>query len=85
LKQGKDIVESLDVLRNIHAEIEAAELSSQGESNKEVRKMKVECEHIIAEIARIGGGLGYRLIFATQYPTADTLPRQSSHAILDFF
>ena len=55
---------------------EAAELASQGEPDKDVKKVKVECEKIISEIARIGGGLGYRLIFATQYPTADTLPRQ---------
>lgn len=55
---------------------EAAELASQGEPDKEVRKQKIECEKIVSEIARIGGSLGYRLIFATQYPTADTLPRQ---------
>src|SRR5690606_13689071 len=30
----------------------------------------------LSEIARIGGGLGFRLIFATQYPTADAVPRQ---------
>lgn len=30
----------------------------------------------MSEIARIAGALGYRLIFCTQYPTADTLPRQ---------
>ncbi|COQ81049.1 DNA segregation ATPase FtsK/SpoIIIE and related proteins [Streptococcus pneumoniae] len=30
----------------------------------------------MSEVARIGGGLGFRLIFCTQYPTADTLPRQ---------
>lgn len=35
-----------------------------------------ECQKHLSEIARIGGALGYRLIFATQYPTADTLPRQ---------
>ena len=55
---------------------EAAELASQGEPDKDVKKAKVDCEKIISEIARIGGGLGYRLIFATQYPTGDTLPRQ---------
>jgi hypothetical protein len=55
---------------------EAAELASQGEPDKEVKKLKIECEKIVSEITRIGGGLGYRLIFATQYPTADTLPRQ---------
>jgi hypothetical protein len=34
------------------------------------------CTHLLGEIARIGAGLGYRLIFATQYPTADVFPRQ---------
>lgn len=34
------------------------------------------CQNHLSKIARIGGALGYRLIFATQYPTADTLPRQ---------
>lgn len=34
------------------------------------------CQKQLSKIARIGGALGYRLIFATQYPTADTLPRQ---------
>lgn len=35
-----------------------------------------KCQKYLSEIARIGGALGYRLIFSTQYPTADTLPRQ---------
>lgn len=34
------------------------------------------CQFFLGEIARIGGALGYREIFCTQYPTADTLPRQ---------
>lgn len=45
------------------------------------------CQRVLSEIARIGGGLGYRLIFATQYPTADTLPReikQNSDAKISF-
>lgn len=33
------------------------------------------CMHLIGEIARIGAGLSYRMIFATQYPTADVFPR----------
>lgn len=102
---AKDVDESLDALREIHADMkrrqaeflakgyedikearmvgrhfividEAAEIASAGEPDSAVKKRKIECEHILAEIARIGGGLGYRLIFATQYPTADTLPRQ---------
>ncbi|MEM5591955.1 hypothetical protein AAHH67_09825 [Niallia circulans] len=31
---------------------------------------------VLSEVARVAGALGYRLIYATQYPTADTLPRQ---------
>nr|WP_286180654.1 FtsK/SpoIIIE domain-containing protein [Bacillus sp. ISL-37] len=34
------------------------------------------CTHLLGEIARIGAGLGYRMIFATQYPVADVFPRQ---------
>lgn len=55
---------------------EAAQIASAGETDKEIKRFKVECEHILAEIARVAGALGYRLIFCTQYATADTLPRQ---------
>lgn len=55
---------------------EAAELAPDGEQHREQKKIKQECLKAISEIARIGGSLGYRLIFTTQYPTADTLPRQ---------
>lgn len=75
-KGVEDVREARQKHRDFIIIDEAAELASQGETDKEAKKVKAECEHIIAEIARIGGGLGYRLIFATQYPTADTLPRQ---------
>ncbi|GGJ73234.1 S-DNA-T family DNA segregation ATPase FtsK/SpoIIIE [Anoxybacillus voinovskiensis] len=55
---------------------EAAQIASAGETDKEIKRLKVECEHILSEIARVAGALGYRLIFCTQYATADTLPRQ---------
>ncbi|WP_409276374.1 FtsK/SpoIIIE domain-containing protein (plasmid) [Neobacillus sp. SCS-31] len=42
----------------------------------EDREERLRATHLIGEIARIGAGLGYRLIFATQYPTADVFPRQ---------
>jgi hypothetical protein len=77
LKKGfEDVREATYKQRHFIIIDEAAELASQGEPDKDVKKSKVECEKIISEIARIGGGLGYRLIFATQYPTGDTLPRQ---------
>jgi S-DNA-T family DNA segregation ATPase FtsK/SpoIIIE len=77
LKMKKeDVKESSDRSRHFIIIDEGAEIASQGETNTERKKMKIECEQILGEIARIGGALGYRLIFATQYPTADTLPRQ---------
>lgn len=33
------------------------------------------CTYLVGEIARIGAGLSYRMVFATQYPTADVFPR----------
>jgi hypothetical protein len=77
LRKGyEDITEAKYKHRHFTVIDEAAEIASHGESDPQIKKKKTECEHIIAEIARIGGGLGYRLIFATQYPTADILPRQ---------
>lgn len=55
---------------------EAAELSSQGVKEKHDKAVRQECEKIMAYIARVAGGVGYRIIYCTQYPTADTLPRQ---------
>ncbi|AHA69947.1 prophage LambdaBa02, FtsK/SpoIIIE family protein [Bacillus thuringiensis YBT-1518] len=43
---------------------------------KQKRDMLYLCQEMLSEIARIGGALGFRLIFCTQYPTSDTLPRQ---------
>lgn len=37
---------------------------------------KERAQYLIGEIARIGTGLGFRVIFCTQYPTADVFPRQ---------
>lgn len=34
------------------------------------------CQAALGEIARISGGLGYRLIFCTQYPTRQAVPAQ---------
>ncbi|TFJ91826.1 FtsK/SpoIIIE domain-containing protein [Lentibacillus salicampi] len=55
---------------------EAAELVPPGHLSKDEKKPYSYCQHALSEIARIAGALGYRLIFCTQYPTADTLPRQ---------
>lgn len=55
---------------------EGAELVPPSHLRKEEKRTYQYCQYALSEIARIGGALGYRLIFATQYPTADTLPRQ---------
>ncbi|MDF1507610.1 FtsK/SpoIIIE domain-containing protein [Robertmurraya sp. DFI.2.37] len=43
---------------------------------KELRKYADIAQIYLGEIARIGGGLGYRLIFCTQYPVRDAVPAQ---------
>jgi len=75
-KGFEDITEAGITERHFVVIDEGAELASAGETDPQLKKLKIDCERIVAEIARIGGGLGYRLIFATQYPTGDTLPRQ---------
>mgnify|MGYP001236398537 FL=1 len=55
---------------------EGAELAPDKSDPKEIKQLKGQCQQFLSNIARISGALGYRLLFATQYPTADTLPRQ---------
>ncbi|PED84284.1 cell division protein FtsK [Bacillus pseudomycoides] len=55
---------------------EGAELCPDRSMKKEQQKLLGACQQMLAHIARIGGALGFRLIFCTQYPTGDTLPRQ---------
>ncbi|WP_017728466.1 FtsK/SpoIIIE domain-containing protein [Halalkalibacterium ligniniphilum] len=52
---------------------EGAELSPGIEKDKELRAIKNQCEVILSRIARIGGALGYRLIYATQTPYSEVL------------
>ena len=66
---------------------EGAELTPSPHHSKEEKTIYNECREILGHIARIGGALGYRLIFGTQYPTADTLPRavkQNADAKISF-
>lgn len=55
---------------------EAAEMASEGESDKEIKKIKVQCENYIKDIARRGRASGIRLIYSTQYPTSETIKSQ---------
>jgi DNA segregation ATPase FtsK/SpoIIIE, S-DNA-T family len=54
---------------------EAAQLTPEGWQTKKVRQNLEKCQSRMSQITRIGGALGFRQIFCTQYPTADTLPR----------
>lgn len=54
---------------------EGAELSPnllEGELKKYARF----CQATLSEIARIGGGIGYRMLFCTQYPVKEAVPMQ---------
>ena len=55
---------------------EGAELSPAIVKDKQSKKYAEFCQAALSEIARIGGGLGYRLIYATQYPTKEAVPMQ---------
>lgn len=54
---------------------EGAELSPELVS-KEAKPYAQYCQNLLGEIARIGGGLGYRLVFCTQYPVRQAVPAQ---------
>lgn len=69
-KGYEDITEARYKRRHFIVIDEGAEIA--GFTNDKERE---RCTHLIGEIARIGAGLGYRLIFATQYPTGDVFPR----------
>lgn len=55
--------------------------------HKSEKTVKEECQRYMSQIARLGAGLGFRQILATQYPTGDVIPRQckqNSDAKLSF-
>lgn len=55
---------------------EVGELNPLEAVTKEEKKLKQECQTYMSQIARLGAGLGFRQILATQYPTGDVIPRQ---------
>lgn len=55
---------------------EAAQLAPEKWMDKRTKECLGYCQFALSEITRIGGALGYREVFCTQYPTSDTLPRQ---------
>lgn len=66
---------------------EVGELNPSEAVTREEKQLKLECQTIMSQIARLGAGLGFRQILATQYPTGDVIPRQckqNSDAKLSF-
>lgn len=66
---------------------EVGELNPSEAVDKEEKAMKIACQKYMSQIARLGAGLGFHLVLATQYPTGDVLPRQckqNSDAVLSF-
>jgi S-DNA-T family DNA segregation ATPase FtsK/SpoIIIE len=66
---------------------EAAQLAPEKWMPEQMKKQLNYCQTQLSKIAYLTGALGYRLIFATQYPTSDTLPRmikQNADAKISF-
>lgn len=55
---------------------EVGELNPTEAVTSAEKKLKQECQTLMSQIARLGAGLGFRQILATQYPTGDVIPRQ---------
>ncbi|MGQ4666544.1 FtsK/SpoIIIE domain-containing protein [Metabacillus halosaccharovorans] len=68
--------------------VDKKDIRKDGEMiHKSEKTIKEECQQYMSKIARLGAGLGFRQILATQYPTGDVIPRQckqNSDAKLSF-
>lgn len=71
-----DIRESSIKKRSFIIVDEGAQLAPDRSMSKEQKNTLGACQRLLEYIAAVSGGLGFRLIFCTQYPTSDTLPRQ---------
>ncbi|UED70720.1 FtsK/SpoIIIE domain-containing protein [Brevibacillus sp. HD3.3A] len=72
----KNVQEAKDPIRHFVIVDEVGELNPDEAVTKEERQLKERCQTYMSQIARLGAGLGYRQILATQYPTGDVIPRQ---------
>lgn len=55
---------------------EAGDLSPESYMDKKEKYMRKECLVMLTHLARIGRAFGFRMVFSSQYTTADVLPRQ---------
>lgn len=72
----KNVVEAGIKERHFIIIDEVGELNPDEAVDKEERQLKQACQRYMSQIARLGAGLGFRQILATQYPTGDVIPRQ---------
>lgn len=72
----KNVQEANDCSRHFIIIDEVGELNVAEAVTKEEKALKEACQTYMSQIARLGAGLGFRQILATQYPTGDVIPRQ---------
>ncbi|MCC8435505.1 cell division protein FtsK [Brevibacillus sp. M2.1A] len=75
-KGYRNVQEAREKVRHFIIIDEVGELNPDESVSKEDRAIKERCQTYLSQIARLGAGLGYRQILATQYPTGDVIPRQ---------
>lgn len=76
-KQGISNILDTDIKKRRFIIIdEGAQLTPGTFMKNEDKQMLLECQSKLSRLAAVSGALGYRMIFATQYPTANTLPRE---------
>lgn len=76
-RRGKKNVQEAGIKERYFVVIdEVGELNATEAVTKEEKRLKLECQTLMSQIARLGAGLGFRLVVATQYPVGDVIPRQ---------
>ncbi|MBY0054999.1 cell division protein FtsK [Brevibacillus agri] len=75
-KGVRNVQEAREDSRHFIIVDEVGELNPDEAVTKDERQLKERCQTYMSQIARLGAGLGYRQILATQYPTGDVIPRQ---------
>ncbi|MFC9419658.1 FtsK/SpoIIIE domain-containing protein [Bacillus mobilis] len=83
----KNIIETKEKDRFFIIVDEGAVLAPAKGLPRAVNKIREECQYMLSYIATVSGGLGFRLILATQYPTVTSIPsvvKQMSDAKLGF-
>ncbi|MES5866090.1 FtsK/SpoIIIE domain-containing protein [Bacillus cereus group sp. RP32] len=83
----KNIVQTKEKDRFFIIVDEGAVLAPAKGLPRHVNKIREECQYMLSYIATVSGGLGFRLVLATQYPMVTSIPsvvKQMSDAKLGF-